>query len=54
MSEASLTAVISIVVVALVTAVPSDTVHLRVRVGLALKFVGLSLVEWNSTVCSSA
>ena len=44
---ASFTATISSVVVAVVTAVPSDTVHDRVRCGLALKSVGLSLVDWN-------
>jgi hypothetical protein len=51
---ASFSAVISSVVVAVVTAVPSDTNQVRVRCGLALKSVGLSLVDWNATVCSSA
>ena len=51
---ASFTAVISTVVVAVVMAVPSNTDQVRVRCGLALKSVGLSLVDWNATVCSSA
>ena len=42
---ASFTAMISTVVVAVVTAVPSDTDQVRVRCGLALKSVGLSLVD---------
>jgi len=42
---ASFPAVISSVVVAVVTAVPSDTRQVRVRCGLALKSVGLSLVD---------
>src|SRR6266516_4472735 len=51
---ASFTAVISSVVGAVVTAVPSDTNQVRVRCGLALKSVGLSLVDWNWTVRNNA
>ena len=43
----------SIVVVAVPGALPSETLHSKVRVGLALKSVGLSLVEWNATCCST-
>jgi hypothetical protein len=49
LTEASFTAVIASVVVAVVTAVPSDTDQVRVRCGLAPKLVGLSLVDWNCT-----
>jgi len=38
---------ISIVVVAVVTDALSVTAHVRVRCGLALKSVGLSLLDWN-------
>ena len=41
----SFTAVISSVVVAVVMVVPSDTDQVRVRCGLALKSVGLWLVD---------
>lgn len=42
------------VVVVVVTAVPSVTVHVRPRVRLAPKSVGLWFVDWNVMVCSSA
>ena len=55
---ASLTAVTLIVEVAVETllllAVPSSTVHVTVRVGEDPKSVGLSLVELNATVSSTA
>ena len=49
---ASFTATTLSVVVAVVTAAASETLHVRVRVVLSPKFVGVSLVEWNPTVCS--
>jgi hypothetical protein len=51
---ASFTAAILTVDVAVVASVPSVTVHVRVRCGLVPKCVGLSLVDRNPTVCSSA
>ena len=47
-------ATISSVVFAVVMAVPSVTVQVSSRVSLAPKSVGLWLVDWNVTVCSSA
>jgi hypothetical protein len=46
-SGASFTATILIVVVAVVTDALSVTAHVRVRCGLWLKSVGLSLLDWN-------
>jgi hypothetical protein len=53
-SEASLTATISMVVVAVVTPCRPTRPRSSVRCGLPSKFVGLSLVDSNATVCSSA